>query len=141
MEKIECQRGGSMPIGRFAILLVIFGSAITCHAQSALPAPGPVISEYSFQGVSFDYPSNWTVQAHVKSLTIAPPTAFIKNTDGKTFVTHGFFFSVVSDSSLSLDEVTTRSLESIKLNSPQLEINTTVLTHAGSPPWSSCGVR
>lgn len=124
----------------FTITSFIFiESVVIFQAQSPTPVPGPLTSEYSFQGVSFHYPSNWIVQAHVKSLTVAPQSAFVKKPDGKDFVTHGFFLSVVSNSSLSLDEVTTQSLESIKHNSPQLEINLETLTHSGNPPWSSCG--
>jgi hypothetical protein len=118
-------------------LLTILGTV--CWAQPTPSSPGPLTEQYSFGGVSFQYPSNWTVKAYVNRLVVAPPSAFVAKPDGKSFVTHGFFFGLVDNPSTSLDEMTTRTLQSIQRNSPQLQTNSTSLTRIGSPIRSSCG--
>jgi len=92
----------------------VFATTVCYSAQTKVPRPGPLTKDYSGYWVSFRYPNNWIVDdSGPNHITVAPASGFIKKADGRTFVTHGFFFGFVKDELLSksTDEVTTLLLE------------------------------
>lgn len=105
----------------------------------SIPAPGPLTADYTFNNVSFHYPNNWDVEARSNNVTVAPSQAFIKKTDGNSFVTHGFFLGVAASGSRSLDDETKQILTAVHSKTPRINVDTNILRHTGNPASTSCG--
>jgi hypothetical protein len=120
--------------------IAVLVTTVCCVAQAKVPRPGLLTEEYSVGGVSFQYPNNWVVDGawHIDQITVAPSSAFVKKSDGHSFVTHGFSFFFVKDTLLSksTDELTTLLLELIHRQGAQPQKNGLQLMHIDH---GSCG--
>jgi hypothetical protein len=113
-------------------------ATLECYSQPSPPSPGPLTSTYTFQGVRFRYPNNWVVRAQADRITVAPQPAFLE-TNGKSFVTHGFFLFANATHGEPVEAITKRMLGLITQNTPRIQTDPTQLKNFGEPPWASCG--
>lgn len=137
-----------MALGTQSWLVVSLASSfsflISCQVHAQLvppvnpPPPDPLTAGYTFQGVTFRYPSNWAIRQGAGTITVAPPSAFDQG-EKRTFVTHGFFMWTSDNVSASLDDITAQILQTLAKNSPRIQADSSSLAHIGDPPWAACG--
>jgi len=101
-----------------------FSRVLETFSAVVVPPPGPLTSEYTFQGVaSFRYPNNWIVGNSKEDRVVIAPASADFTTGGNKLKTHGLLIGFLGnfEHPISTDEVVTRFLEKgLDKSPPQL---------------------